>query len=410
MATLPIRPNIVNTNNTVVNATNVLVESPQGGNNGSIFVPTKIAETNLAGDSLAFQTFTLDGSMLRNTIFGAEGFVYDGNTVSWLGLQEKVEAIQAITATDNIETLVINNTIRIQQGEAGSRIDSFLELSDESNKQRLGFANGGDINYGNKGDVLTSGGDVNSMSWQPPPLTSDYPPFYDLPLNQIPTTISQNIIFPCSQPSFPFISTISNNILLSAIGDIDKNGFKVELSALSTTILGSTNPPQPSLYQIGYVWQDAGFSTSYQTPYTPTAPTFGAVYPVVVLTQNLYAPNGFKYPSYGNYITPCAITNQRTKDFTIVTSGGNFNSYMFYYTFNTNISTTYTASDGLTDVTVSLPPSGYDRPIVLYSVTINPAYNMPLTQIVIINSTEVVIRFSYPTIGNPTINIIVLEG
>lgn len=130
-------------------------------------------------DGINKTQISLDGIIInvniKGTISGiglnSEGLAYnDGTTLStipWSVLKTKIQAVEALSSASNSNTLNVNDTLQIQSGET-SDIFSYIQLTTHTGLlQMILSPDGITKNYGNPGDVLTSGGSMGNMSWQP---------------------------------------------------------------------------------------------------------------------------------------------------------------------------------------------------------------------------------------------------
>ena len=116
---------------------------------------------------------SLDGIIIEGILsgigFNSEGLAYNNGstiaTLSWSDLHIKIEDIQALSSASNSFTLNVNHTIQIQNDETTDST-SYIGLSAYANKLQMNLYHGV-ANFGNSGDVLTSGGPDGSMQWLP---------------------------------------------------------------------------------------------------------------------------------------------------------------------------------------------------------------------------------------------------
>lgn len=140
-------------NNATLNASNGLSLNNFSSSNSVILNTSNIIFSSNTSNLTLGHNGLLFNDLSNSFSLNSEGFIFNEMPIGWQDMY-KFSAIQNVSnISNNVSTLTVNNTIKIQE-------TSYISLSCSGDVLQLDLNN----NVGSLGDVLTSGGN-GSLSW-----------------------------------------------------------------------------------------------------------------------------------------------------------------------------------------------------------------------------------------------------
>ena len=241
---------------------------PNPSREGNIFNPTAFPSqrnplSNLGQLALLYPnaqgaiTFSETVDNVINVLkLGAIGIEYNGQSVTWENLQIKIQAIGALSSATDSNTINVNNTVRIQNGETSTNPQTTMVLTSANDVNNLILNGGGCV----AGSTLTIN-QYDTMAWcydkTGDLINRTTPAFYDaftkgetlpfvpfsLPYNTNPAFLDTDewsaFVFSGAQTPLQYANNYTPNMTLPVLGAQNRKGqnyhtpelFKINISS-----------------------------------------------------------------------------------------------------------------------------------------------------------------------------------